>query len=133
MMVVVAMAALALGATRWGFKLRRWAHAHALRAGMNRQLETMHLGFEASSLKREQEIEKLRSEFDESRHHIHDPDEPQFAFPSEEHLERLLNTVRENAERSRRRAAHHAALKHKYEHAARFPWRPIEPDPPEPE
>jgi hypothetical protein len=27
---------------------------------------------------------------------------------------------------------HHAALQAKYERAARFPWLPVEPDPPEP-
>ena len=31
------------------------------------------------------------------------------------------------------RAAHHAALRSKYERAARYPWLPVEPDPPEPE
>jgi type II secretory pathway component PulJ len=31
------------------------------------------------------------------------------------------------------RADYQAALKTKYERAARFPWLPVEPDPPEPE
>jgi hypothetical protein len=31
------------------------------------------------------------------------------------------------------RANHHTAMAHKYEHAARYPWPPIEPDPPEPD
>jgi hypothetical protein len=31
------------------------------------------------------------------------------------------------------RANHHAAMAHKYEHAARYPWLPVEPDPPEPD
>jgi hypothetical protein len=31
------------------------------------------------------------------------------------------------------RIAYHAALKAKYERAARYPWLPIAPDPPEPE
>ena len=31
------------------------------------------------------------------------------------------------------RADHHAAMAHKYEHAARYPWLPVEPDPPEPD
>ena len=30
------------------------------------------------------------------------------------------------------RADHHASLARKYEHAARYPWLPVEPDPPEP-
>jgi hypothetical protein len=31
------------------------------------------------------------------------------------------------------RADHHASLARKYEQAARYPWLPVEPDPPEPE
>jgi hypothetical protein len=31
------------------------------------------------------------------------------------------------------RADHHASLARKYEHAALYPWLPVEPDPPEPE
>jgi hypothetical protein len=31
------------------------------------------------------------------------------------------------------RADHHASLARKYERAARYPWLPVEPDPPEPE
>jgi hypothetical protein len=30
------------------------------------------------------------------------------------------------------RAAYHSAMREKYEHAARYPWLPVEPDPPEP-
>jgi hypothetical protein len=32
----------------------------------------------------------------------------------------------------KRRADYHAALRRKYERAARYPWLPVEPDPPEP-
>jgi hypothetical protein len=31
-----------------------------------------------------------------------------------------------------RRATYHAAMARKYRHAARYPWRRVEPDPPEP-
>ena len=31
------------------------------------------------------------------------------------------------------RADHHAAMAEKYRHAARYPWLPVAPDPPEPE
>jgi len=30
-------------------------------------------------------------------------------------------------------SSHHAAMKQKYQHAARYPWLPIAPDPPPPE
>ena len=39
---------------------------------------------------------------------------------------------REDAEQATRRAAYHASLKRKYERAARYPWLPVEPDPPPP-
>ncbi len=32
-----------------------------------------------------------------------------------------------------RRAAYHAAMRRKYERAARYPWLPVAPDPPMPE
>ena len=35
-------------------------------------------------------------------------------------------------ERVRLHAAYHKELKNKYEHAARYPWLPVEPDPPMP-
>jgi hypothetical protein len=31
------------------------------------------------------------------------------------------------------RAGHHAAMAHNYEHASRYPWQSVEPDPLEPE
>jgi hypothetical protein len=36
-------------------------------------------------------------------------------------------------DRMMNRADHHSALRRKYEHAARYPWLPVEPEPPEPE
>jgi hypothetical protein len=32
-----------------------------------------------------------------------------------------------------RKAAFHAAMLHKWEHAYNYPWFPVEPDPPEPD
>jgi hypothetical protein len=37
-----------------------------------------------------------------------------------------------NCDRMVDRASHHAAMAHKYERAARYPWLPVEPDPPAP-
>jgi hypothetical protein len=34
--------------------------------------------------------------------------------------------------RSPERAVYHAGLRRKYERASRYPWLPVEPDPPEP-
>jgi hypothetical protein len=50
---------------------------------------------------------------------------------------RLINITREQAEaiakRSERSAAHHEAMRRKWEEADRSPWLPVEPDPPEPQ
>ena len=41
--------------------------------------------------------------------------------------------LHDDYERMMDRADHHASLARKYEEAARYPWLPVEPDPPEPE
>jgi hypothetical protein len=46
---------------------------------------------------------------------------------------RSVTLASEEAERFHRLAAHYAALRMKYERAARYPWLPVEPDPPKPE
>ncbi|WP_210420100.1 hypothetical protein [Aquisphaera giovannonii] len=43
-----------------------------------------------------------------------------------------LEELRRIAELFHRRVEYHAAMAYKYRHVARFPWLPIEPDPPEP-
>jgi hypothetical protein len=49
---------------------------------------------------------------------------------------RLINLTREQAEadveRFKRSAVHHDAMSRKWREAARYPWLPVEPDPPEP-
>ena len=40
--------------------------------------------------------------------------------------------LRRDYDRMLDRADHHASLARKYEHAARYPWLPVEPDPPPP-
>ena len=47
--------------------------------------------------------------------------------------ESLCGQMALSLSRSPERAAYHASLRRKYEHAARYPWLPVEPDPPEPE
>jgi hypothetical protein len=50
-----------------------------------------------------------------------------------EHFKVQLDRSREDLVRLPKKIAYHAAMAHKYEHAARYPWLPVEPDPPEPE
>jgi hypothetical protein len=128
MMVLVAAVALALGATVWGFEMRRLASSDALRARMHMQLETMHRGDEAKVLKATQEIEQLQKESDQEGPLLDEDTYASSAFVNDG-----MRRLSEVAARSRRLADHHAALKRKYERAARYPWLTIEPDPPEPE
>ena len=44
-----------------------------------------------------------------------------------------ITRLHDDYERMMDRADHHASLARKYEEAARYPWLPVEPDPPEPE
>jgi hypothetical protein len=126
MMVVVAIVALALGSTLWGLKMRRLARSYALRASMSKQLESKHRGLEARVTGAVQEIEELQQEIGEPG-----PvrEEPSFAAIGLDQM-RLIS---EYAAHSRRLADHHATLRRKYERAARYPWLPVDPDPPEPE
>jgi hypothetical protein len=51
-------------------------------------------------------------------------------------LEQTRTLLRESQDRqaaSARKLAQYARLKQKYEYAARYPWLPVEPDPPKPE
>ncbi len=51
-------------------------------------------------------------------------------------LERTRSMLRESQDRQAawaQKLAYYVRLKHKYEYAARHPWLPVEPDPPEPE
>ena len=50
-----------------------------------------------------------------------------------EDLKVRLDESRRNLARWTNRIAYYAGMAHKYQHAARYPWLPVEPDPPEPE
>ena len=44
-----------------------------------------------------------------------------------------LDRARKDLDRLPGKIAYHAATADKYQHAARYPWLPVEPDPPRPE
>jgi hypothetical protein len=50
-----------------------------------------------------------------------------------EDLTSLLDLSRRNLARWTNRTTYYAATAHKYQHVARDPWLPVEPDPPQPE
>jgi len=45
---------------------------------------------------------------------------------------RIVDYYRKRLSMARPRAAYHATMRSKYEHAARYPWLPVAPDPREP-
>jgi hypothetical protein len=51
---------------------------------------------------------------------------------SADEWDRMADEARASAAHSARRAAYHSRLRSKYERAARYPWLPVAPDPPEP-
>jgi hypothetical protein len=53
--------------------------------------------------------------------------------PSPEELKAFLDSARRTGASSERRRDYYAALRRKYCRAARYPWLPVSPDPPEPE
>jgi hypothetical protein len=125
MMVVVALVAVAMGATLWGLKMRRLARSYALRASMSKQFETECRGFEADTVKTGQGVDELRR--------LRRDPASVFSDELDETEKQLASKVWEDAAYWRRIAAHYASLKRKYERAARYPWVTIQPDPPEPE
>lgn len=48
-------------------------------------------------------------------------------------FEKFAKEERASADHEGVKADYHACLREKYERAARYPWLPVEPDPPEPE
>jgi hypothetical protein len=53
--------------------------------------------------------------------------------PEVARAKRTRALVHDHKERATRGIAYHAAMAQKYRYAARYPWFPVEPDPPEPE
>ena len=52
--------------------------------------------------------------------------------PGSGRLKALRNSILQNAASFSQRTEYHADMARKYRHAARYPWLPVEPDPPEP-
>lgn len=65
------------------------------------------------------------------------PAYPDFRWPGDLRPSRTPDEIRKAVEVARsswdRKIEYHAARRRKYERAARYPWFPVAPDPPEPE
>jgi hypothetical protein len=118
LMVVVALAGLMMGGGVWGFRMWRLsgvcaaqAQSYKSRAFIFANLEEIRLG-------------ALDSDIDTSGY--------SWRRENRRRLEGWAARSGVEPARYARMAAHYAALVRKYERAARYPWLPLEPDPPQP-
>jgi hypothetical protein len=82
-----------------------------------------------------QESDKLIAAYDESIRDLNHmvAIEQSSPIPDTARLEQLIKLVQATRELTQRTSTHYASLKDKYAQASRYPWRPVEPDPPEPQ
>jgi hypothetical protein len=118
LMLSVALAGLAMGGSGWGYRMWWLSGVHARTALFHKSWVGRYRTREAVILQAIGKIEKVVAE--------HSAAEPVLVAPP--HIARH----REDAADYARKAHYRAALVRKYERAARFPWLPVEPDPPEP-
>lgn len=127
LMVLVAVAALALGAEM----TRRRGEAFAEKAAEHAKAERAHRAladsqdYAAARSRRESEqeaAERAKVSPNDERH-------PEGADGA---LMQRAAMLAEEAKYTREHAAFHEKLINKYQHAARYPWLPVEPDPPKP-
>jgi hypothetical protein len=122
-MIVVVIVGLLMGGVRLKQRRNRFrfrAQIHEQRAAFYPKLESRERKICAELPGMIAELEKLK----------------RYRGPAEAHLTALkvqLDQSRTNLARWTNRIAYDAALAHKYQHAARYPWLPLEPDPPEPD
>jgi hypothetical protein len=123
-MVAVAIGGLAMGGIVGGVRLKRRQEYFGSLAERCSAAEEMWL---KSARRYEADIRQTTKELELFEKH------PPLSGPSlledtHGHLRRSLDRQAALA----RKSAHYARLKQKYRYAARYPWRPVEPDPPEP-
>jgi hypothetical protein len=126
-MVLVAVAALALGAElarRRGEDFAEKAARHDMQAGEFRILADHRSRFAATCRE-----EAGRPEGAIFKSYVNDQRNPQ------QTAEWLMKSAAEymgEAKYELEHASYHEELKTKYQHAARYPWLPVAPDPPKP-
>ena len=112
LMLVVALAGLALGGGIWGSKMWRLSGVHARTARFHRSWLGLYRQRETVILKSLGRLEQFAA---------------QHALPPPS-----VARHRDDAAGYARKADFREALALKYERAARYPWLPVETDPPEP-
>jgi hypothetical protein len=126
-MVLVAVVALAVAAEM----TRRRGEAYAEKAAVHLMAEGNHRG--GADLKDrlaahcKQQAEQVEAE--DAKGTANDRRDPERTPAA---LRQQAAYWAEQAAYEREHAAYYEKLKNKYEHAARYPWLPVEPDPPTP-
>jgi hypothetical protein len=121
-MIAIALIAIAIAGTLWGLKMRRLSKAYAATAQTHKRFEAVCRQFEADSrqiAESHDELRRLRSD-----------DETPFFKEMYEREKHLSTRMWESVAHSANNADHHAAMKRKYERAARYPWLTVDGDPP---
>lgn len=113
LMALAAVSAVAMGgwrSTREFRRLKLLSEEYAQRASRHAEYETVLKGIQTT-----QEAGPRRDDVS------HDPAMTREGYYSPLTLSRIRDLL-----------AYHTSLRQKYERAARYPWLPVEPDPPEP-
>jgi hypothetical protein len=131
MMIVVAIAAVALGANELRRRKDRYdslRSTHEWRGRSSISSAEFHASTAAAN---EREVERLRAAV-RSRNHASRP-EAEAVAQITSNIEGAAAIERAAERQFRARARFHELLRKKYERAARYPWLVVEPDPPEPD
>jgi hypothetical protein len=117
-MATVALVGLAIWGAGQAVQLRRLSGVHARAARFHKSWALMYRAREAAILSAVEKLERVSAR--------HSPAQPEGG--------RRAETARHRADAAdyARKAEYREALVRKYETAARFPWLPVAPDPPEP-
>jgi hypothetical protein len=112
--LIVAVFALVIGGTVMGVRLKRWHDYFLARVAY-------HAKREQASVDMEQSVRENLATFE------------RIMDQREERERAIVDYQRRFADRLTQEIAYHSAMVRKYRRDARYPWLPIEPDPPEPE
>ena len=117
-MLLIAIAGLAMGGGIWGYRMWRLSDEYEVQARRHRTLalvyghpEQVVPGSVAAAMGTSDDLRRQ---------------------DLKKRVERLGAESREEAEQYAKKADYYWAVVRKYERAARYPWLPVEPDPPEP-
>jgi hypothetical protein len=134
MMIAVALVGVFLGLLAWDLRLQELSRAYRKQAyRVSRFEETKRLS-EANLRKWSEGDRAVASATEEAMLTFEAAGVQKKELRVEvDFLRRRASKQREEADRVRALAEHYGSLRRKWERAARYPWRAVEPDPPDPE